>query len=91
MGLLILIVAFAICVIIGLPVAFALGVASIAAFIYEGLPLMIAFQRIISGIRCSEPAGCRSSESARPDWELGQRVPLVLWWGLHQCQCWCRC
>jgi len=50
MGLLILIVAFAICVIIGLPVAFALGVASIAAFIYEGLPLMIAFQRIISGI-----------------------------------------
>jgi len=50
MGLLILIVAFAICVVIGLPVAFALGVASIAAFIYEGLPLMIAFQRIISGI-----------------------------------------
>jgi tripartite ATP-independent transporter DctM subunit len=50
MGLLILIVAFAICVIIGLPVAFALGVASIAAFFYEGLPLMIAFQRIISGI-----------------------------------------
>ena len=50
MGLFILIVAFAICVIIGLPVAFALGVASVAAFFYEGLPLMIAFQRIISGI-----------------------------------------
>ena len=50
MGLLILIVVFAICVIIGLPVAFALGVASVAAFFYEGLPIMIAFQRIISGI-----------------------------------------
>ena len=50
MGLLILIVVFAICVIIGLPVAFALGVASVAAFFYEGLPMMIAFQRIISGI-----------------------------------------
>src|SRR5210317_601982 len=50
MGLLILIVVFAICVIIGLPVAFALGVASIAAFIYEGLPLIIAFQRIVSGV-----------------------------------------
>jgi tripartite ATP-independent transporter DctM subunit len=50
MGLLILIVVFAICVIIGLPVAFALGVASVSAFFYEGLPMMIAFQRIISGI-----------------------------------------
>jgi tripartite ATP-independent transporter DctM subunit len=50
MGLLILIVVFAICVIIGLPVAFALGVASVATFFYEGLPIMIAFQRIISGI-----------------------------------------
>ena len=50
MGLLILVVVFAICVIIGLPVAFALGVASVAAFFYEGLPMMIAFQRIISGI-----------------------------------------
>ena len=50
MGLFILIVVFAICVIIGMPVAFALGVASVAAFFYEGLPMMIAFQRIISGI-----------------------------------------
>ena len=50
MGLFILIVVFAICVVIGLPVAFALGVASVAAFFYEGLPMMIAFQRIISGI-----------------------------------------
>jgi len=50
MGLLILLGIFAICVIIGVPVAFALGVAAVCAFFYEGLPLMIAFQRIISGI-----------------------------------------
>ena len=50
MGLLILLGVFAICVIIGMPVAFALGVAAISTFFYEGLPLMIAFQRIISGI-----------------------------------------
>lgn len=50
MGLLILLAIFSICVIIGMPVAFGLGVASVCAFVYEGLPLMIAFQRIISGI-----------------------------------------
>ena len=50
MGLLILLGVFAICVIIGMPVAFALGVAAVSSFFYEGLPLMIAFQRIISGI-----------------------------------------
>jgi tripartite ATP-independent transporter DctM subunit len=50
MGLLILLGLFAFSVVIGMPVAFALGVASVAAFIYEGLPIMIAFQRIISGI-----------------------------------------
>ena len=50
MGLFILLAVFAICVVIGLPVAFALGVAAVSAFIYEGLPMMIAFQRIISGI-----------------------------------------
>jgi len=50
MGLLILIGVFALCVVIGMPVAFALGVASVSAFFYEGLPMMIAFQRIISGI-----------------------------------------
>jgi tripartite ATP-independent transporter DctM subunit len=50
MGLLILLGVFAICVVIGMPVAFAIGVAAVSAFSYEGLPLMIAFQRIISGI-----------------------------------------
>ena len=50
MGLLILLGVFALCVVIGVPVAFALGVAAVAAFFYEGLPMVIAFQRIISGI-----------------------------------------
>jgi tripartite ATP-independent transporter DctM subunit len=50
MGLLLLIVVFAFCVIIGVPVAFALGIAAVTTFFYEGLPMMIAFQRIISGI-----------------------------------------
>ncbi|WP_424932814.1 TRAP transporter large permease [Amaricoccus macauensis] len=50
MGLFVLLGLFAFCVVIGLPVAFALGIAAIAAFFYEGLPLMIGFQRIISGI-----------------------------------------
>ena len=50
MGLLVLLGLFAICVVIGVPVAFALGIAALAAFAYEGLPLMIGFQRIISGI-----------------------------------------
>jgi tripartite ATP-independent transporter DctM subunit len=50
MGLLILLGIFAIGVVIGMPVAFAIGVAAVAAFFYEGLPVMIAFQRIISGI-----------------------------------------
>lgn len=50
MGLTILLLVFAVCVVMGVPVAFALGVASLSAFFAEGLPLMIAFQRIISGI-----------------------------------------
>ncbi len=50
MGLLVLLGFFAISVIIGVPVAFGLGIAAIAAFWFEGLPLMIGFQRIISGI-----------------------------------------
>lgn len=50
MGLLILLGVFGICVVIGMPVAFALGVAAVSSFWYEGLPLMIAFQRIVSGI-----------------------------------------
>ena len=50
MGLLLLLGLFAVCVVIGVPVAFALGISALAAFAFEGLPLMIGFQRIISGI-----------------------------------------
>jgi tripartite ATP-independent transporter DctM subunit len=50
MGLIILLGMFAICVVVGVPVAFALGIAAVAAFFAEGLPLIIAFQRIVSGI-----------------------------------------
>ena len=50
MGLLVLLGVFAVCVVIGTPVAFALGISAIAAFWFEGLPLMIGFQRIVSGI-----------------------------------------
>ncbi|MEO0819340.1 MAG: TRAP transporter large permease [Pseudomonadota bacterium] len=50
MGLLVLLGLFALCVVIGVPVAFALGISAIAAFWFEGLPLMIGFQRIVSGI-----------------------------------------
>ena len=50
MGLLLLLGIFALCVVIGTPVAFALGISAMAAFWYEGLPLLVVFQRIVSGI-----------------------------------------
>jgi len=50
MGLALLLGIFALCLVMGVPVAFALGVAAIAAFFFEGLPLVVGFQRIISGI-----------------------------------------
>jgi len=50
MGLALLMGVFALCVIIGLPVAFALGIAALAAFWHEGLPLLIVFQRIVAGV-----------------------------------------
>lgn len=50
MGLAILLGVFALCVALGTPVAFALGISAIGAFWFEGLPLMVGFQRIVSGI-----------------------------------------
>lgn len=50
MGLAILLGLFAVCISIGVPVAYAIGIAAVATFAYEGLPLLIAFQRIVSGI-----------------------------------------
>ena len=50
MGLLILLGGFAAFLIIGMPVAFAMGVAALLTFLYEGLPALITFQRIGSGV-----------------------------------------
>ena len=50
MGLAILLGMFFGCVLIGLPVAFAMGIAAAATFWYEGFPLLITFQRSVSGI-----------------------------------------
>lgn len=50
MGLAILFGLFALGLLTGMPVAFALGLATVGGFLYEGLPLLIGFQRILSGI-----------------------------------------
>ncbi|MEM7613989.1 MAG: TRAP transporter large permease subunit, partial [Pseudomonadota bacterium] len=50
MGLALLFGVFFLCLVAGVPVAFCLGIAATVGFIYEGLPLFIAFQRIVSGI-----------------------------------------
>ena len=41
MGLALLLGAFAFCVVLGVPVAFALGISALAAFWWEGLPLIV--------------------------------------------------
>ncbi|MGB0733757.1 MAG: TRAP transporter large permease, partial [Pontibacterium sp.] len=50
MGLAILLGVFAGVMLMGVPVAFALGIAAISAFIFEGLPLMVGYQRIVAGM-----------------------------------------
>jgi tripartite ATP-independent transporter DctM subunit len=50
MGLTILFGLFFLTLILGVPVAFALGIAAAGAFLYEGIPLFVAFQRIVAGI-----------------------------------------
>lgn len=50
MGLAILFGIFFFAMIAGVPVAFALGIATVAGFLYEGFPMFVAFQRIMSGI-----------------------------------------
>ncbi len=50
MGLILLFGVFFFSLIAGVPVAFALGIATVLTFVYEGLPLFVAFQRIMSGI-----------------------------------------
>ncbi len=50
MGLAILLGIFGGAVVLGVPVAFAMGIAAASAFWYEGFPLLITFQRSVSGI-----------------------------------------
>ncbi|WP_045390405.1 TRAP transporter large permease [Falsirhodobacter sp. alg1] len=50
MGLLILLGIFAGGVVIGAPVAFAMGIAAAATFMYEGFPMLITFQRATAGV-----------------------------------------
>ncbi|MGO2147536.1 TRAP transporter large permease [Halomonas sp.] len=50
MGLMLLFGIFFLGLVAGAPVAFAVGLAAVATFMYEGLPLFVAFQRILSGI-----------------------------------------
>ncbi|CAN0505958.1 unnamed protein product [Ectocarpus sp. 12 AP-2014] len=50
MGLIILFGIFFLGLLVGAPVAFAVGLAAVITFLYEGLPLFVAFQRILSGI-----------------------------------------
>lgn len=49
MGLALLLGIFGVGVMIGIPVAFAMGISAVVVFFYEGFPVLITFQRIISG------------------------------------------
>lgn len=50
MGLLILMFVFGLLVVVGMPVAFAMGIAAASAFWYEGFPMLITFQRATAGV-----------------------------------------
>ena len=50
MGLLILMGVFGVGVVIGMPVAFAMGIAAASAFWWEGFPMLITFQRATAGV-----------------------------------------
>ena len=50
MGIAVLLGIFALCVLIGMPVAFALGISAFVSLAFEGLPLEFGPQRIIAGV-----------------------------------------
>jgi tripartite ATP-independent transporter DctM subunit len=50
MALTILCVSFTLLLILGVPVAFSIGLSSLATLLYEGLPLAVGFQQMISGM-----------------------------------------
>ncbi|GAB5447914.1 TRAP transporter large permease [Gymnodinialimonas sp.] len=50
MGLIILMCVFFLLVVMGMPVAFAMGIAAASAFWFEGFPMLITFQRATAGV-----------------------------------------
>lgn len=50
MGFAILLTVFAITATLGIPIAFALGIAALCTALFEGIPSLIVFQRIVGGI-----------------------------------------
>ena len=50
MALTILCVSFTLLLLLGVPVAFSIGLSSLATLLYEGLPLAVGFQQMISGL-----------------------------------------
>ena len=70
MGLVILLGAFALGIAAGMPVAFAMGIAAASAFLFEGFPMLITFQRAMAGVTvflCSPSPfrACRRDHAAR--------------------------
>lgn len=50
MGLMLLALSFVVLLLMGVPVAFAIGLSSLAAILHEGLPLAVGFQQMASGM-----------------------------------------
>lgn len=50
MALTILCVSFTLLLLLGVPVAFAIGLSSLATLLYEGFPLAVGFQQMVSGM-----------------------------------------
>ena len=50
MALTILCIVFTLCLLLGVPVAFSIGISAVATILYEGLPLAVVFQRMTSGM-----------------------------------------
>ena len=50
MALTILSLAFLALLILGVPVAFSIGLSAVATILYEGLPVAVVFQRMASGM-----------------------------------------
>lgn len=50
MALTILCISFTVFLLMGVPVAFSIGLSSLATLLYEGLPLAVGFQQMISGM-----------------------------------------